>query len=341
MPKPRTFISIMGSSPSSEKGFDSNTTAQQVVDKLKSNAVGKYIIVTGGSGGLGLETARVLAKGGAHVTVTCRTEEQGKKVVEKIKAEAPTAEIHAGVCDLSDLMSVKAFATDYTASKKPLHCLINNAGVMACEKSNTKQGFETQFGVCHLGHFYLTQKLMPVLESTGKQGAKSRVINVSSLGNWLYGPASACLWDDLQGEKHYEKWTRYGQAKLSNILHANELQRRFTAEGKNVMAAALHPGVIMATDLGRHNSLMAMVGNQFSVLGHSPPRLYAIFTQKDKTPGQGAATQTYLALCDGEIGNKWYCDCQPANFYLHEKANDEVTMNKLWTVSEELIKPYL
>ena len=186
--------------------MNKTTTSEEVGEKFGTHAKGKYVIVTGGSGGLGFETARVLCKHGAHVQITCRTTAQGEEMITKIKKDDPEASISYGTMDLTDLDSVKAFSKQYIESGKPLNILINNAGVMACDKTKTKNGFEMQLGVNHIGHFVLTKLLLPLLSSSGTTDSKSRVINISSVGNWLYGEI---LWDDFNGDKAYNKWQRY------------------------------------------------------------------------------------------------------------------------------------
>ena len=232
-----------------KNGFHNKTTTDDVIAKFGTNAKGKYVLVTGGSSGLGYETARVLCKAGAHVTVTCRTDTQGKQVVQKIVAEKPEGEIHYLLCDMSDLMSVKACCDSYMALNKPLHSLVLNAGIMGVPLSKSKQGFELQLAVNHIGPFYMTTKFLPLMNQSGTVSSKSRVINVASSYNWLSAPPEAMFWDDLSGDKNYSKWPRYGQSKLAFVIAAIELNKRCVAQNLNVSAAALHPGIILETGL--------------------------------------------------------------------------------------------
>jgi len=317
------------------------STSDQVGELLGSNAPGKYVVITGGSGGLGFDTAKVLCKHGADVMVTCRTEKQGGTVVQKLKAElGEDTKISFGVLDLTDLLSVKEFANNYLSSKRPLHVLINNAGVMACPLEKTKQGLELQFGVNVVGHFLLSKLLLPILSTSGTPELKSRVVNVSSLGNWLYGPEGAILWDDLSGDTHYDKWQRYGQSKLGNILFSNELNRQCVQKKQNVISVSLHPGVIMETDLMRHNSLLTAAADQIAYHWRSPAKLGAILMPVMKTTAQGAATQVRCALDPVIRPGKWYIDCQETTDYLHPLAFDEDIEKRLWNVCEELTKSY-
>jgi retinol dehydrogenase-12 len=331
-----------GTSQARNTRFGEDTTAEDIGVAFGDRAKGMYIIVTGGSGGIGFETARVLVKYGAHVTVTCRTEKQGNDVVKRIKDEhGPDASIVFGIVSLDDLPTVKLFAESYIRSGKPLQVLINNAGVMANPFQKTKQGFESQFGVNHIGHFYLTKLLLPVLARSGTPETKSRVVNVSSLGNYLYPPEEGILWDDLSGDSSYNKWERYGQSKLANILFANQLNKRCAEANQNVISVSLHPGAIAETDLGRHNSLLGLLWENVVYNWRSPAKIGYLFTSKLKTAGQGAATTVLCSIDPDTKAGKWYFDCNETLEHLHPRANDATAASRLWDVSEDLIKPYL
>jgi NAD(P)-dependent dehydrogenase (short-subunit alcohol dehydrogenase family) len=330
----------MGSSTSTQ--FGPKSTAEEVANAFDERAKGKYVIVTGGSGGLGLETARVLVKHGANVTVTCRTEKQGNDVVQKIKDElGADATISFGTMSLDDLTTIKSFAESYISSGKALHILVNNAGVMANPFEKTKQGFEYQLGVNHIGHFYLTKLLLPVLARSGTPSNKSRVVNVASLANFLYAPEGGILWDDLSGEGNYDKWERYGQSKLANILFANEINKRCADAKQNVVGVALHPGAILESDLMRHNNLLGTVWENIAFNWHTPSKVINIFTTAQKNIAEGAATTVVCALDPNLKPGKWYIDCNETLEDLHPCANDEAIASRLWDVTEDLIKPYL
>jgi retinol dehydrogenase-12 len=330
----------MGGSHSTE--FGAKTTAEEVATAFADQAKGKYVIVTGGSGGLGLETARVLCKVGAHVTVTCRTDKQGEEVIRKIKADAgEEADISYGLMTLDDLYTIKSFAESYIQSGKPLHILINNAGVMANPFEKTKQGLEYQLGVNHIGHFYLTKMLLPTLVKSGTPECKSRVVSVSSLANFIYAPEEGMIWDDLSGERNYDKWERYGQSKLANILFANELNRRCETAGENVVAVSLHPGAILESNLMRHNNLLGVVWENIAFNWRHPAKVVNILTTTQKNIRQGAATSVVASLDPNIKPGKWYIDCKETLDDLHPRAHDEEAAHKLWDVSEDIIKPYL
>ncbi|WP_327356159.1 oxidoreductase [Streptomyces sp. NBC_01304] len=193
---------------------------------------GRTAVVTGANSGIGLVTARELARRGARVILACRSEARGKEAESRILGEVPDAQVEFRVLDLGDLTAVRDFAAGY--AHEGLDLLINNAGVMALPYARTADGFETQFGVNHLGHFALTGLLLPKLLAT----AGARVVSVSSgfhaLSNIDIG--------DLNSERKYRRWIAYGRSKTANLLFIHELARRLGTVGSDVVAAAAHPG---------------------------------------------------------------------------------------------------
>ncbi|MGI5443133.1 oxidoreductase [Streptomyces shenzhenensis] len=193
---------------------------------------GRVAVVTGANSGLGYVTARELARCGARVVLACRSEPRGSAAGDRIVAEVPGAEVEFGRLDLADLASVREFAAGFRYDR--LHLLVANAGVMATPYSTTADGFETQFGVNHLGHFALTGLLLPALLAT--PGA--RVVTVSSVLHVLADIDLA----DLNSECRYRRWIAYARSKTANLLFTHELARRLAATGADVIAAAAHPG---------------------------------------------------------------------------------------------------
>ncbi|NBE52204.1 oxidoreductase [Streptomyces boluensis] len=193
---------------------------------------GRTAVVTGANSGIGLVTARELARRGARVVLACRSEQRGRAAEERIAAEVPGAQAEFAPLDLGDLASVRKFAEAYAPERIDL--LINNAGIMALPYARTADGFESQFGVNHLGHFALTGLLLPRIESV--DGA--RVVTVSS---GLHALANIDI-RDLNSERHYRRWVAYGRSKTANLLFVHELVRRLAARGSGVVAAAAHPG---------------------------------------------------------------------------------------------------
>jgi NAD(P)-dependent dehydrogenase (short-subunit alcohol dehydrogenase family) len=224
---------------------------------------GRRAIVTGANTGIGFETARALATKGAGVILACRDRAKGDAAAAKIAAEKPQGSVEPAVLDLADLDSVGAFARAYPGDT--LDLLINNAGVMMCPESTTRQGHELQFGVNHLGHFALTVLLLPRL--LARPG--SRVVTVSSQAH----RRGKMVFDDLNFKKRgYSPTGAYAQSKLANLLFTFELQRRLKASSANTIATAAHPGWT-GTDLQRHsfwirmlNPLVAMSPEQGAIL---------------------------------------------------------------------------
>lgn len=193
---------------------------------------GRTAVVTGANSGLGYVTARELARKGVRVVVACRSEARGRAAMERLGTEVPGAQAEFARLDLGDLQSVREFAAGLPYER--LDLLVNNAGVMALPHGTTSDGFETQFGVNHLGHFALTGLLLPVLLAT--PGA--RVVTVSSM---MHALANIDI-DDLNSTRRYRRWIAYARSKTANLLFTHELARRLEATGSDVVAAAAHPG---------------------------------------------------------------------------------------------------
>jgi len=195
---------------------------------------GKLAVVTGANSGLGYETTRMLAARGARVVMACRSVDRAEEAQTKIKADLPYARLEMIPLDLTDLGSVRKFATKFNAVHERLDILVNNAGIMAVPYQKTKDGFELQFGTNHLGHFALTGLIIDKLLAT----PGGRVIQVSSNAH-KFGKMN---FQNLQWESGYQKWPAYGQSKLANLLFMFELSRRFKAGKHNAMSVAAHPG---------------------------------------------------------------------------------------------------
>lgn len=291
---------------------------------------GRRAVVTGGSGGLGEETARALASAGADVVIACRDAGKGKAAAGRIREALGGAggAVFVEELDLASPASVRAFAQRARAHGAPLHLLLNNAGVMACPLARTPEGYELQFATNHLGHFLLTGLLAPLLRA----GAPARIVNVSSAGHRF----SPVVFDDIHYERRaYDKWEAYGQAKTANVLHAVGLDRRLSGAG--VRAFALHPGGIV-TELGRHLS-----ADDIALLRarSSGAKL------RWKTVAQGAATSVFAATApelDGQ-GGLYLEDCRvarpkssPEDAEGYEPwAVDSDAAERLWSVSETMV----
>jgi len=309
--------------------FSATSTTDDVLAGI--DLTGARIVITGASTGLGEEAARALSRHGASITMAVRDLERGAAAADRIRAAVPDADLELGLIDLESLDSVRAFAAWYLAERDHIDVLIDNAGVMACPRGSTTDGFERQFGTNHLGHFLLTNLLVPALLA----GAPARVVVLSSAGHRL---ADVDL--DDPGFEHtvYSPWVAYGRAKTANVLFAVELDRRLADQG--VRAFAVHPGAIL-TELGRHltdDTLDEMVAL-------SPPGRSFEF----KTVPQGAATSVWAATTpdlDG-LGGLYLEDChiaEPTDDPLATRgvrsyALDATRAAALWELSERLVAP--
>ena len=211
-------------------------------EKDVPSQAGRTVFITGANTGIGYEAARVLAGRGARVLMGCRTRDKAEQAMQAIRGTVPQADLRFVALDLADLGSVRDAAVQVLAEER-LDLLINNAGVMVPPKSQTRDGFELQFGVNHLGHFALTGLLLP--ELMAEPGA--RVVTVSSLAHRF----GALRFDDLQAQRSYDAGARYGMSKLANLLFTFELHRRLQAAGADLAALACHPGGA-DTELARH-----------------------------------------------------------------------------------------
>jgi len=260
---------------------------------------GKTAIVTGGYAGIGLETVRALTSAGATVIVPVRDKTKAAAALEGIKGAGSqgSARIELIQMDLLDPVSIDAFATEFLAKKKPLHILINNAGIMATPLTRDARGYESQFATNHLGHFQLTLRLWPALVRAG--GA--RVVSVSSWGH-RFSPLDPE--DPNFLHRPYDRWLAYGQSKTANILFAVKLDEMGQPAG--IRAFSLHPGSIVGTDLARHISLEDL--RKAGVLDEQDkPILDA--SRGLKTIEQGAATNVWCATSPSLAGmGGVYCE---------------------------------
>lgn len=275
---------------------------------------GKVVIITGANTGIGKETAVDLAKRGAKIYIACRDKRKSEEALKEIKSRSKSSQAFQLELDLASLGSINGFSKTFHKLEHNLHILINNAGVMACPKMITKDGFEMQLGTNHFGHFHLTNLLLDLL----KASSPSRIVVVSSSGHKLSG----LMRDDLMGEKSYSKLKNYGQSKLANILFARELAKRL--KGTGVTVNSCHPGIVQ-TELGRHMSSWLR------------PIYRRVLKPLYKTPIEGAQTQIRLAV-DPELENvsgKYFSDCEVTEPAKH--AQSDADAKWLWDKSNELI----
>lgn len=283
---------------------------------------GRVFIVTGSNIGLGYETALELAKKEATVIMACRNMDKANTAKDKILVSVPNADLTVMKLDLGDLPSIKQFSDNFLEKYGKLDVLINNAGIMIPPYQLTKDGFESQFGVNHLGHFYLTGLLLDRIVAT----PDSRIVVISSLAH----KSGEINFDDLQSKEKYTPMVAYQQSKLANIMFAFELQRRLEVAGYHTIAVAVHPGV-SNTNLGQHvpRILYYILMPLFSFMTHSPnagamPTLLAALG-KDVKGGEYFGPQSKREM-KGPAGK-----ARIAN-----RAKDTEVARKLWEVSEQL-----
>ncbi len=278
---------------------------------------GRIAIVTGSNSGIGFETARVLAGKGAIVVMACRNLDKANPKANEIRAAHPGADVEVMQLDLSDLGSVQRFAEAFRAKHSRLDLLINNAGIMVPPYGKTAQGFETQFGVNHLGHFALTGSLLDLITNT----PGSRIVTVSSIAHYM----GRIDFADLNWEKGYRAQAAYGQSKIANLLFTYELQRRLAAAGKNTIAVAAHPGWT-ETNLQEHAKGVKFL-NRFLA----------------QEPLMGALPTLYAATEPGVNGAEYFgprgfmeMNGPPKKVKSNKRSHDRNVAERLWNVSEEL-----
>ena len=303
------------------------TTTDEIISGVDLS--GKTAVVTGGSAGLGVETARVLAGAGARVVMAARDPAKLQAAVDQLMAANPNAKLETLIVDLADLSSVRAAATELLERCPRIDLLINNAGVMACPLAHTRDGFELQFGTNHLGHFVFTCSLVPSLLAA----APARVVNLSSAGHKM---GAVDLEDPNFERREYEKWLAYGQSKTANVQFSVALNARLS--GRGVTVNAVHPGMIM-TELGRHLQPADIEALQARSAG-----LDTTF----KSIPAGAATSVWAAT-SAELegrGGLYLEDCNiadpvndsnPAGGYT-DYALDAQAAEGLWQLSEQLVQ---
>jgi NAD(P)-dependent dehydrogenase (short-subunit alcohol dehydrogenase family) len=300
---------------------------------------GKRILVTGVSAGLGVETARALAAHGASVIGAARDLDKAEQAIAEARREATAAggSIELISLDLANLASVRTCADELQRAGKPLDVIIANAGVMATPFGKTADGFETQFGTNHLGHFVLVNRVASLIPSGG------RVIVLASSGHRF---ADVDLDDPGFERTPYEPFAAYGRAKTANILFAVAFDERHRARG--VRAAAVHPGGIR-TELGRHmdesqmTAMLERINSQLASEGKGPFEF--------KTVPQGAATSIWAAVvaASEDVGGRYCENCHvseivaddvvitPISEGVRRYALDPAHANALWHKSEEMV----
>ncbi|PHR58639.1 MAG: oxidoreductase [Robiginitomaculum sp.] len=309
-------------------GFGHATDVDDIIKDMDLS--GKNYIVTGGYSGIGIHTARALAMAGANVTIPARNKEKAQASLAMLSGNIEIADM-----DLGDIESVRKFAREYADTGRNLHGLINNAGIMACPMTRLGNHWESQFAVCHLGHFELARGL----EKNLKQAQGARIVALSSTAHIV----SDVHWDDPHFNTHdYDKWQAYGQAKSANALFALGIDNKW--QGDDVRAFSVHPGGIF-TPLQRHLPEEEMVAMGWkNPDGTMPERIAKMF----KSPEQGGATALWCATSPqlNNMGGVYCEDCDIAKTadenserFQHARAwiGDSAKAERLWEMSEKMI----
>ncbi len=281
---------------------------------------GRTVVITGSNCGIGFETAQALAGAGAKIIFACRNIEKGEDALRRCKALHPQSELAFFPLDLASSESIKHFCTEI--KDETIDTLICNAGLVPTNYQETKEGLEMTVGVCHFGHFLLTQLLLPqLLEAKSLSGNNPRIVMVSSESHRMPMKLNFNKFP-LKKTDTFIPLMAYGQAKLCNALFANELQRRYQDQG--LTACSLHPGALITTSFGRDSGFLSLV--------------FKLVSPLTKNPNQGAATSVYCASHENtdELAGKYFSHCKPSRST--KEANNPETARKLWEVSEAWAK---
>ena len=298
---------------------------------------GKRVLITGANSGIGYHAALKLARKGATLMLACRNRQKGEDALDRLRTEAPSAHMELVLLDLASLKDVHAFAAHELAQHRPLHILINNAGVMAPpQRLETVDGFELQFGTNVLAHFALTGLLMPALEMAAAESHEPpRIVTIASIAH----KRGTLNFDDLQSKKNYSPMKSYAQSKLADLMFAFELDRRLRRVSSRIMSTAAHPGVA-------HTNLFAGGDNHSSVekavrsfVGHAIGIVL-------NTDAEGALPTLYAATAPEAVSGGYY---GPQGFkemrgdevvaaQIESQARDESAASRLWQVCEDLTR---
>ncbi|KAJ0236916.1 NAD(P)-binding Rossmann-fold superfamily protein [Hirschfeldia incana] len=309
-------------------GFGSRSTAEQVTQHCVFPYSHLTAIITGGTSGIGAETARVLAKRGVRVVMAVRDMKKAEMVKEKIVIENPEADIVLLEIDLSSLSSVARFCSKFLSQDLPLNIIINNAGVFSPNLEFSEEKIELTFATNFLGHYLLTEMLIEkMIDTAKKSGIEGRIINLTSVIHSWVKPDCFSFRKLLHPIK-YNGTKAYAQSKLATILHAKVLSRRLKDINANVTINVVHPGIVKTGIIRAHKGLLT-------------DSLFLIASKLLKSVSQGAATTCYVALSNEtrRINGKYFADCNEAN--CSELANDESLALQLCTNSHTLIHDYL
>jgi NAD(P)-dependent dehydrogenase (short-subunit alcohol dehydrogenase family) len=296
---------------------------------------GQRVLITGANSGIGYHAALKLARKGAHVILACRDQQRGKLALDRLQTDSSSVDAELALLDLASLASIREFAAQELAQHRPLHLLINNAGVMAPPKRlETMDGFELQFGTNVLGHFAVTALLMPALQLAAAESPNNspRVVTIASIAH----KRGRLNFDDLQSTRSYSPMKAYQQSKLADVMFAFELDRRLRAANSSIVSVAAHPGVAN-TNLFQSGKYSAIEKNIRSAVGHTIGLLL-------NTDSEGSLPTLYAATAPNVKGGDYY---GPQSFFemrgevvgparVAPQAQDQAAAGRLWQVCEDL-----
>jgi NAD(P)-dependent dehydrogenase (short-subunit alcohol dehydrogenase family) len=281
---------------------------------------GKVVVVTGSNVGIGLETAVGVAAQGATTVLACRNQAKAEEAAREVTQRTWNDDVHVVSLDLADLASVRKAAEEVLSRWDRLDVLVNNAGGTWSARQETAQGFEYTFGVNHLGHFYLTNQLLPRLRAA----APSRVINVTSVGH--HAARRGMRFDDLQSERHYEAMEAYCRSKLANVLFTRQLAKRLAGDAITpVTVNAAHPGPVRSS-FGMDGDL-----HGFMNFGMRIARVFEI------SPKRGAKTSLHLAMSPDVAGKTGMYWVRSKPGHMSRQAHSDEAAARLWDESERLL----
>ena len=293
----------------------------------------KRVIITGANSGLGKESAFALAKLGAEIVLAVRDTNKGQSVKNQILNQTPSAVIEVAALDLMDLDSVRKFAA--SQSTKPIDVLLNNAGIMAVPFEKTKDGFESQMGTNHLGHFLLTELLFDAIS----RGSNPRIVNVSSSAHRLGKLKTGDINELNVSKENYSPWTVYGNSKLVNLLFTNELVRRLKLVNSNITVAVAHPGYA-------NTNLQLVAATKRSGIRKSVELAVTKFMNiiLGQSAANGALPQiaacTWVDIQSGDyLGPRGLFESRgkPKKVKMNKAAQDIELAKRVWRTSEELL----
>lgn len=295
-------------------------TARHIPDQT-----GTVAVVTGGNGGLGLETVRELARRGAHVVIGARNLEKAAAATADVTTTVPGASLEVRALDLGSLAAVRSFAAEVTEAHRQIDLLFNNAGIMATPEWTTVDGFEAQFGTNHLAHFELSRLLLPALA----RARAGRVVTTTSTARFQAGGYDL---DNPHHRGNYERWEAYGYSKLANLQFSIELNRRLSSAGSSVTAYAADPG-LSNTDLQQATAR--------NLPGSREEKLAKLMPYLGQSPAAGALDQlragTDPQATPGLYRPRWVVRGAPVRGRVGARLRKESDLRKLWAVSEQEI----